>query len=757
MSGCLPKCQQFNYAVAVVTNVVKQQELKVSRRTISQNASLAVRDIYDAIVELVTNADDRYQVLKTKGTIEIEVTRKRGVSSILAVRDYADGMTSDVMDRKLGTIGNRVSGMEKGLAVRGTNSRGAKDIAALGKVTFESIGDDGKLHMCCITDTFEYQLYESREVTKNERRRLGIGEGTGTLVTLEFKSSYKTPIPRHEELVKKIALLVPLRDIIREQRTTIIVRALPRKLEHEVVPLLYQGKKCLSERFPIPNYLGMDAKLIIFRATQPFEYDASAGRYFRKGGILVKSRHAIHEATLFDRELDKDPCASRFYGRLTCESIDQIWNEFDERSANRQQVLPTNPFPILDPSRRGGLIRQHPFTEALYSKALSYLRPLVEEERRRDRAAKSEMESRQTRKHLNKLQKAANKFIEEYMEPDDDDTARTIDHPEKGSSFRIRGYALNPPFVKMVVGSSQNFRLSVITDAFPDIAAGDSVQIKCLTDEIRADRIIAQLECSPETDGILQAIWTGKALKKTSGTGIQAQVGPISAESMIEILGSESESYAHIKDFQFQRKRYQIRPDSRKRVNLLAPLNMAQSLGCQFIVETDNDDYHVPSSGRLVKKPKLGIAKATLTVAATRDNLESTKLRARLGEHIAETNIIAKPAEGAGIEIKLEDVSHGVQRYKWNKNVLEIAARHPSLSRYLGPKSERFSGQEEHRFQVLIAEIVADAVCSNLVRHNAQTNPADYDNADWDTYYFAFSELMDKFLPIAHKQIIPSP
>ena len=44
-------------------------------------------------------------------------------------------MTTDQMNRKLGRIGDRVSGLEAGHAVRGTNLRGAKDIAALGTVT----------------------------------------------------------------------------------------------------------------------------------------------------------------------------------------------------------------------------------------------------------------------------------------------------------------------------------------------------------------------------------------------------------------------------------------------------------------------------------------------------------------------------------------------------------------------------------------------------------------------------------------------
>lgn len=64
------------------------------------------------------------------------------------------------MIKNLSWMGGGVSGLEKGLAVRGTNSRGAKDVAALGDVTFESFGGDGQYHKFEISAYFEYTAYE---------------------------------------------------------------------------------------------------------------------------------------------------------------------------------------------------------------------------------------------------------------------------------------------------------------------------------------------------------------------------------------------------------------------------------------------------------------------------------------------------------------------------------------------------------------------------------------------------------------------
>src|SRR2546426_9026917 len=191
----------------------RPRKIEADTRSLMQGAKLAISDMYDAITELVTNADDRYQVLGTSGRIEIEVERRRGDSrGTLRVRDFADGMTSEVMLKKLSRMGGRISGLEKGLAVRGTNSRGAKDVAALGDVTFESIAGDGKYHKFEISAYFEYTTYEPMTVTAEVRERLRIGTGTGTAVTIELEKERR--IPQHDTLRDRLSRLVPLRDIL---------------------------------------------------------------------------------------------------------------------------------------------------------------------------------------------------------------------------------------------------------------------------------------------------------------------------------------------------------------------------------------------------------------------------------------------------------------------------------------------------------------------------------------------------------------
>ena len=102
---------------------IKAKDVVATRRTLVQSAKNSIRDIYDAIVELVTNADDRYQIMRQPGKIDIEIERRRGdARCILRVRDEADGMDSETMNRKLSIMGGRESGLDRGEAVRGTLS-----------------------------------------------------------------------------------------------------------------------------------------------------------------------------------------------------------------------------------------------------------------------------------------------------------------------------------------------------------------------------------------------------------------------------------------------------------------------------------------------------------------------------------------------------------------------------------------------------------------------------------------------------------
>ena len=605
------------------------------------------------------------------------------------------------------------------------------------------------MHTCRIFPNLEYEADDSRQVTPGVRKRLGIGDGTGTVVTIEIEPSHR--IPKIDTLVPNVARLVRLREIVWQKQTTLVARGLKKGKDREISLHRPAGKRRVSKTFRVPGYSGATAKLVIFRARRKFQSERNR---FRLGGILVKSRHAIHEATLFERSLEWDPHAQWFYGRLTCEAIDDLWNEYDERQARGESHPEDNPVPILDPSRKSGLIPDHPFVAALYERALTLLRPLVEEERTREQRERARtVESQKTRKRLDALEKAANQFMDDFS---DEDTSRDPRGKERGSQFQIQGYSLSPQYAQVVREQSFKCWLTVRSKAFPEIGEGEPVEVECLTDDIRAERPTVPLEAVEAQEGALQGDLVGQ------GPGGDRGNRP----------GSTRRSHQGRVDhcrarFGGRKVRERQRTAVRTQALSTSAAALAGASGCSprwrspaqpaasSTLELSSDDFRISGPRRLVLSATFGIAVCKLTVAVLDDDAAPTKVIARLGKHEAETELRAAAAAGAGIVIKLEDVDHGALRYRWNRNVLEIGARHPSLKRYLGPKSEQYPGQDELHFRVLLAEVVAEALCSRRLQGNIESNPGDFEGMSWDDYYRHFARMMSEFLPKAHGLMAP--
>ena len=340
--------------------------------------------------------------------------------------------------------------------------------------------------------------------------------------------------------------------------------------------------------------------------------------------------------------------------------------------------------------------------DALYGRALGLLRPLVEEERTRaERERARSVESRKTRKRLDALEKAANRFMEDFS---DEDTSRDPKGRQTGSRFRIRGYVLSPQYAQYVRGQSFRCWLTVLAEAFPEIGEGETVEVECLTDDLRADRGEVPLEPLDGQEGVLRATWSVKALEATPATGLAVRVGPIEAESTIAVLASEAERYWDLAGLRFERPRYRIRGGSRRHIRLLAPKELVRSAGTDFALTLSSDDFHVSGARRLTPKGE----SRNCRVPDSRSGSWTTT-RLRLSSSRAWETKRPKPRcalrgrRAAGIVIRLEDVDHGALRYRWNRNVLEIGARHPSLQRYLGRKAESYPGQDHLHFRVLLA------------------------------------------------------
>src|SRR5450759_2350363 len=163
-------------------------DMKVDKRYAEFARQFAIGDVYDGLVELITNSDDSYHRLfrdKRRSTdggdllIETE-ERRKGAPSRIIIRDRAAGLDANEMKEKLSSPGRFSS--DRG--DRGYMGRGAKDCTTLGDLVYESIKDD-RYARCRLgrNMTFTPEIKNQR-VTKELREALGIQRGNGTTVTL---------------------------------------------------------------------------------------------------------------------------------------------------------------------------------------------------------------------------------------------------------------------------------------------------------------------------------------------------------------------------------------------------------------------------------------------------------------------------------------------------------------------------------------------------------------------------------------------
>lgn len=244
---------------------------------------------------MVTNSDDSYRALeeeerRTSGKIRIEIERKRkGPFSMVMVRDRAVGMSREEIYHKLGTLGERTSGFEKGKARRGLHGRGARDVAAFGTVVFESIKDE-ECNCLEIPASLKCRFKEPRpiKVTPEIREKLGIPKGNnGTVVTIKVHSRFK--IPQHEKLKDDFPRYYSLRDIFSDPKRKVTIVDRNRELEDPLVYVYPAGEVVYNADFPISGYDGAMVHLVIRRHETPFE---QAVLPYREG-ILIKSSAAI--------------------------------------------------------------------------------------------------------------------------------------------------------------------------------------------------------------------------------------------------------------------------------------------------------------------------------------------------------------------------------------------------------------------------------------------------------------------------------
>lgn len=502
-----------------------KRKIQYDNRVALQQADQAIRkDVIRAIVELITNCNDSYQRMDDKGLVHnglivIEVQR-RHQNSILYVRDFAEGMGSDKMDKTVGTYGAATSGFIDGKSVRGFWGRGLKDsIFGLGHGRVSSIYED-VLNQCSLLiekGTPTFKLDKSIKATRIVRKQLNITSGNGSVIEI-VKSREDVRVPQFDNIRRNLERHFELRTIMANPQRKLVLRELDshNKLKDESI-LQYPppvGTLILDEVFYLPS-TKVEVHLEVFRSDVALSTPAEAG-HFADGGFLVISKHVVFDLTLL--KFENNEYASRFYGRITCNYLHDLLKK-------------EPPEPVLT-ATRDGISWGHDFTKSLKLAVEAKLEPLIEEEKRRIQAERQIVINKKLQERLDialkELNSIANLELGKIGDGEDNVRGKKVPFVPAG------GFGFVPDYVYVQTGKPATLILRA--QISEKIVHGSLVTIESDNSEVNIISSQALIEQRTDYPEIGEACIQIEGRQVGAEAIITAEIDALKTEALIKVI-----------------------------------------------------------------------------------------------------------------------------------------------------------------------------------------------------------------------------
>jgi hypothetical protein len=361
---------------------------RVRGRYFRENFAQAGIDLAQIVPELVTNADAAIAAAgHRRGRIHLRFgapdpefldgwrreLRSLRVPALLDWRheivcaDDGEGVDAATVDRRLGALGVVPERADQ----RGLFGRGLRDVwLAQGGGRIQGVRAGQAVESWFFPapgdEPYAFAHLIDEPATAAIRRDFGI-DRDGARVTVPLAQRRLPPNARLRTLV---ATLVQLRPILEDPERELFLELPGEPLELVAYsapepdperPVLFEGD--------VEVQRGINARIVVRRAAQPVPLGPS--RAARRGGLVVRSGRAAHEATLAG--LEGRPGARHLYGEVWCEAIERL----------QQEALDSPRPQVVVRVDRGGLNEAHPLVQKLTATIERVLRPLVEAEERR--------------------------------------------------------------------------------------------------------------------------------------------------------------------------------------------------------------------------------------------------------------------------------------------------------------------------------------------------------------------------------------
>jgi len=716
------------------------KDMKVAKRVYKQLSDESMSSLWEAIVEFITNVDDSYERLaKSKkenkwfGKCLFDYTPggKRN-NTILVIKDQAEGMNYETLEKCFGNYGERQSGA----ASRGIAGRGAKDAASIGNVTVISIKDGVYSQIKIDHLTRKFQVFYKNEKARSKHYQLiGLKNGkNGTAIQLEISPEKTGYHLRGSDLLKKIPLHYALSEMLDNNKKALALRFKSKNEDAILTHYEPQGDLVEEKTFYINKYkekFGEDSKVTFKLFKSKVALDSGEGdRRFRQWGVSVIGKKAVHEKSLLDSTYDISPEGKYYFGSLKSNLITCLLNDYDEKQSQNKPTSIDNPQSIIDLKRVEGLKRVHPAVEELFRIPKELIKKHILDDRNSEE--NKNIENENTKDTLDELAKECAKLMDDLYEEDD----ANID----GIQIELNQWKFIPPKQNIQVGqkkyiyaytTKQNLSSNLDT-AYIKVSTGNEDSV------IIYDKKVKYKESKKKKNLIyFKFEIEGLKPKKDVAINVFQKEGQIRTTLNLNILAEEPRNFKN--EIEFEKDIYNIKVNKTRRLKIFARVPEVLSTKMtkeDFIAKVFNFDTNRIKISDQCKFSICGPNYAIGYLQVEGKTLSAgNEITIQLNGKRASTfvNVLNKEDEEdddkSKFQFQILPVKYGKQRYQWdpnNPNSLAIAGEHDQLKRYLGKKENGYPGQETSCFKSLLAEIVTEAMIQKRMTLNSRYDPSTY-------------------------------
>jgi hypothetical protein len=710
-------------------DVNKEKKGKVkadSDRYIKTSRREGVKNIFDAIVEILTNSGDSYYRIWRKnksgttpyGRILIEFNRSEK-KPYLRVTDNAQGQDGNALENNFGNYRKRLS--QKG--DRSFMGKGAKDCTSLGSIEVESILDN-KYNRITVNQNLNYTLDKTKSASSQIRKRLKLKKN-GTVFTLHINEGES--LPQVGSIQKSLPWHFGINKYIHEssEGSKVMFHSVNKD---ESFPLIYRepdSEIIFDDKISIESYPEAKAHLIIKKTKIPFE---PSEKPFSKHGIIIQSDSGTgsYERTIFDESLREEPLIYNYFGYLKTDYISVLMEDFDEKTMNNKKLDPSNPFLILDENRMNGLNKSHPFTQKLFKIPAAKFKQIIADEKAKLRKEQNTIENNETNKLLKKLAKTFDDFIKDESDLDESTDKGDVDR------FQKKGVIVVPPFLSMMKDEEKNIGFYIKEN---QLKKGDyKCELKASygKESIEIVESLMNLEKSEKEEDTYFCKFRVKALSEFKNGILQFSNGG-SLKTSIHFTIKEDLVRNFENDLEFERKNYTVKLNQRRKIRILAktPEFIDKELEITFSNSDSSSVALIGNAKQTLKKiPKSNFYAADVIVEGRRLNSNASFTVEAMGISATCKVSVVEQEEAEGLKFKIEDEDYGSFRAIWNlknKNLLQISARHKQLKQILGSPPD-YPGQKTLLFHILLVEILADVMAWKKLQLSVRKEPHLYKN-----------------------------